>query len=304
MDSAGQQMDLNGVSCFIPARACDCHTHVFGPPERYPYDAGRKYTPGLASVEDMDARHQALGVQRVVVVQPSPYGSDNRCTLDAVIQKNEGGADAARAVVVIDDTVNGIDLQRMHNAGVRGVRINLETHHVDDATTYQMALMNTARRIASLGWHIQIYASLRVITQLADVVAGLPVQVVFDHFAGLRGEQGLDQTGFSVLCDLLAHGNVYIKLSAQQRASASPGFADLKPLVTQLASLRADRLLWGSDWPHPAAWPGVPRDPAHIEPFHPVDDAQALANIVHWLRSPERVQAVLVDNPARLYGWG
>jgi predicted TIM-barrel fold metal-dependent hydrolase len=292
--------------------ACDCHTHVFGPAARYPYATPRHYTPGDASVEEMLALHAELGVERVVIVQPSPYGADNRCTLDAVARLNAGGADRARAVVVVDDQATAQTLRAMHAAGARGVRINLETHGSNDVALARAMLQDIAGRVADLGWHVQMFTNPRVIVSLADVIDRLPVPVVLDHHAGIQVADPSHQDKLAALMDLVAGGNAYVKLSAPHRASSMPdridgrtddGHADVKPLAEAFMRCRPDRMVWGTDWPHPGAWPGVKRDPDAIEPFHPIDDAAALQRLRRWIPDAARFAAVLAENPARLYGW-
>jgi predicted TIM-barrel fold metal-dependent hydrolase len=287
----------------MPTFATDCHTHVFGPASAYPLSRSRVYTPGEASLDQLADLHRELGIGRVVTVQPSPYGTDNRCTLDAVRAANRDGADAARAVVVLDERADLPDLRTMHAAGARGVRLNFETHGIHDAERAREALIQTANRVAPSGWHVQLYTTPVMVANLAETIAKLPVPVVLDHFAGIRAEGGEDQPGFSTLLHLLSQGNTYIKLSAAQRASNAPDCADLGPLVRRLAAHRCDRLVWGSDWPHPGAWPGVKRDPAIVEPFHPIDDRRALARIAEWIPDRAQFDAVMVRNPAELYDW-
>jgi predicted TIM-barrel fold metal-dependent hydrolase len=286
----------------IPAGACDCHTHIFGVAEQYPFDPDRHYTPGTATIPEMRRLHARLGIERVVIVQPSPYGSDNRCTLDAARELNANGADAGRAVVVIDDGTTEDELRAMHEAGARGVRVNLETNHFSDANAAAAMLADAAHRVAPLGWHVQVYTNLAMVASLADVIAKLPVPVVLDHFAGIRAAAGLAQPGLARLMDLLAGGNVYMKLSAPHRISSQDDCADVQPIVRALTSHRADRLVWGTDWPHPGAWPGVKRSRDTIEAFHPIDDDAALARLAAWTDAAT-LQRILVQNPARLYGW-
>jgi len=286
----------------IPEGAWDCHTHVFGPPTHYQFDPKRVYTPGTASVAQLRALHHRLGIARVVIVQPSPYGANNRCTLDAVAAYNAASAkDAARAVVVIDAHADKTALVHMHACGARGIRINLKTVEMNHLARARAMLHDAARRIATLNWHVQVFASLELIVQLAGDIATLPVPVVLDHFAGLRAQIGTAQPGFSVLLDLLRSGNLYIKLSAAQRVSQAPEHEGLRALVHQWIACRCDRLLWGSDWPHPGAWPGVQRTAAHIEPFHPIDDEQALNRLVDWAGTQQALNAILIDNARRLY---
>jgi predicted TIM-barrel fold metal-dependent hydrolase len=286
----------------MPAGACDCHTHIFGAATRYPFDAQRHYTPGPATIDEMTRLHRELGIARVVIVQPSPYGTDNRCTLDAAVALNAGGADVARAVVVIDDAATTTELRQMHAAGARGVRVNMETSHFNDAGAAKSVLADVADRVSALGWHVQIYTNLAMVASLADTIAKLPVPVVLDHFAGIRAAAGMDQPGMAALLDLLAGGNVYIKMSAPHRISTLPGCPDVEPIIRALTAHRADRLVWGTDWPHPGAWPGVARNRDTIERFHPIDDAAALARLAAWTDA-QTLDRILVQNPARLYGW-
>ena len=285
------------------AQACDCHTHVFGQADQYPFVSGRTYTPGLASAAQLTDLHDRLGIGRVVVVQPSPYGTDNRCTLDAVFDMNVGGADRARAVVVIDPETSPDELQRMHDAGARGVRINLETHGVMDVDQARARLLHAANQVAALGWHIQVYTNPSVIEGLTEVFQSLPVPVVFDHFGGMRPERGMGQQGMAALTALLQSGKAYVKLSAAHRVTGGAGYEAVSDMVREWAAIGLDRLLWGSDWPHPGAWPGVARSPDVIEPFHPIDDRAALSALKGWLPDEAARKAVLLDNPARLYGW-
>ncbi|HTK00954.1 MAG TPA: amidohydrolase family protein [Bordetella sp.] len=285
----------------MPPRACDCHTHVFGPASRYPYAADRHYTPGEASVAEMLALHSRLGIERVVIVQPSPYGTDNRCTLDAVTVLNADGADRARAVVVVDEQVTPQALRAMHAQGARGVRINLETSGANDPAAARAALESIAGKIADLGWHVQMFTNPHVIVNLADAIGRLPVPVVLDHHAGMRVADPSHQAARGALVDLIAGGNVYVKLSAAHRASALPDCADVQPLAQAFLQCRSDRMVWGTDWPHPGAWPGTARDPAVIERFHPIDDGAALERLRRWVPEADRFAAVLADNPARLY---
>ena len=284
--------------CFeVPRGACDCHTHVFGPPARYPYRADRSYTPGVASVEQLLSLQRTLGLDRVVIVQPSPYGSDNRCTLDALQSLGE----RARGVVVIDDDTPADALVRMHAAGVRGVRINLETDGVDDPAAARRRFARASERVAPLGWHLQVYTRLPMLATLAPVIREHGNAVVLDHF----GRAGADGHGrpphLDVLLDLLADGRLWVKLSAPQRISATPDDEATTALARTLVRARPDRMLWGSDWPHPGAHAGRPRDPSGIEPFHAIDDGHALNRLPRWTESGDTLRAILVDNPARLY---
>ena len=208
---------MTAVNFDIPPGACDCHVHVFGDPVRFPFAQERVYTPPPASVEELLALQAALRLERVVVVQPSVYGTDNSCTLDAVRRM---GA-RARAVAVIDETASRAALEDMAAAGVRGVRLNLETNTggriEPDAAKAMLAA--TAEQIRGLGWHVQIYTRPHLIAALKDHLAQLSFPVVFDHFGGAAATQGPSQAGFDALLELVRSGRVHVKISGAYRAS-------------------------------------------------------------------------------------
>ena len=203
----------------VPSGACDCHVHIFDP-EHFPYSPERSYTPGTASVDDLLAFESRIGMSRFVLVQPSPYGSDNACLLAAL--KHLG--DKARGVAVIDpDRTPDSELDALAQAGVRSVRVNLEAHGNRDPRAAERALDAVSRRIAGRGWSIQVFASLPVVAELKDEVLRLPVPLVVDHFGGARAEAGTDQPGFATLIEMLKSGKVYLKLSAPYRRVARSG---------------------------------------------------------------------------------
>ncbi len=286
----------------VPAQACDCHVHVFGPFERFPLWADRAYTPGPASIEDLMALHQRLGMGRVVVVQASPQGSDNRCTVDALQRMNALGH-GARGVAVIDAHTSDSELQAMHQAGVRGVRVNLESAGLHDPQVAKRMMQAAAQRVAPWGWHVQTYTTLDVIASLHDTLMALPTPVVIDHFGRATAAKGVAQAGFAALLSLVESGQAWVKLSAAHRISELPDCEDAQAIAQSLIAVRADRMLWGTDWPHPGAWPGAPRQREAIEPFHPINNARALQRLSEWTTA-EQWQGILVDNPARLYGFG
>ena len=283
----------------MPALACDCHVHVFGPFDRFPLWADRAYTPGAASIEDLMALHQGLGIGRVVVVQASPQGSDNRCTVDALQRMNALGH-GARGVVVIDEHTSDSELRAMHAAGVRGVRVNLESAGLHDPQVARRLMQAAAERVAPLGWHVQTYTTLDVIASLHDTLMALPTPVVIDHFGRATAAKGVAQEGFAALVSLVQSGQAWVKLSAAHRISDLPDCEDARAIAQALIATNPDRMLWGTDWPHPGAWPGVPRQCEAIEPFHPINDTRALQRLSEWT-TPTQWTRILVDNPARLY---
>ncbi|AUG53820.1 amidohydrolase family protein [Thalassospira marina] len=281
----------------VPENACDCHVHVFDA-GRFPLSADRVYTPDHAPLSALEAHLAQLSFRRAILVQASPYGTDNACILDAI----EGmGQDRARAVAVIDDSFGDEDLARLHGAGVRGIRLNLRTHGDVDAQSVAAQLDHAVQRVLALGWHIQIYTTLGNIALLEDKLAALPVDLVLDHMCCLDAAGDLTQTGFDSLCRLLACGHVYLKLSALYRVSRQPGYGEVQPFIEKLFTTRPDRMLWGSDWPHTMPAPGTVRSPDKIEHFRPEDNGQALNLVAQWAGDPAIVKAMLVDNPERLY---
>jgi predicted TIM-barrel fold metal-dependent hydrolase len=281
----------------LPAGSCDCHTHVFGPPERYPLAADRQYTPGQAQLEDMLRLHDQLGIERVVIVHPSPFGSDNSCTIDALLALGERG----RGIVVIHEKTSDKELQAMHDAGVRGVRINLETDGIHDTALAKRQLLWTHERIKDLGWHVQLYTNLTVFASLANVLDQLSMPIVLDHFCRAQAALGTNQAHFDTLCQRVRQGQVWVKLSAPHRISNAIDCSDAGGLMQALIQANPDRLLWGSDWPHPGAAQGKLRQRDVVEPFNPIDDGRALNRLIEWVNNPHILKKILVDNPAKLY---
>ena len=280
---------------------CDCHAHVFGPYDRFPLAAERPYTPPEASLDDLRAMHRALGVERVVIVAASPYGTDNAALVDAVARLGEDG----RGVIALDPDQDA-DLDAMHADGVRGVRINLASVGAADPEAADAALRATAARVAPRGWHVDLHAGLDVIAAVAETIAAAPAPVVVDHFGLADPAAGPGQPGFAGLCDLVAAGHAYVKLSAPERlARGDPDGAGVAALARALLDAAPERMLWASDWPHTGGGPhgGGARDPSAVEPFREVDDARALARLHEWTRDEVEARRVLVDNPARLYGF-
>lgn len=281
----------------VPPGACDCHTHVFGPAASYPFSPGRTYTPGDASVQDLLALHALLGMQRVVIVHPSPYGMDNRCSVDAIRML---GA-RARGVAVIGEAAPAAELRELHEAGMRGVRVNLETFGPIDPEEAWRRLAATARLVAPFGWHVQIYTNLALIAAVGDRLLTLPTPLVIDHFGRAVAANGTGQPGFDRLLGLLTSGKAYVKLSGAHRISQRPGYTDAAPIAQALIAANPERLVWGTDWPHPGARPGQPRSLDEIEPFHAEDDGAALDRLAEWAGDAATLTRILVDNPARLY---
>jgi len=281
----------------VPAGACDCHVHVFGTAAEFPFAAQRGYTPPPARADELSALQQALRLSRVVIVQPSVYGSDNSCTLDGMRRLGE----RARGVAVIDGTTTNEALDEMHRAGIRGVRVNLETAGETDPDAARRNLAAAVERVAPRGWHVQVYTRLSVIAELSEDITRLPVPIVFDHFGGARAAGGVDQPGFAALLQLVSAGHAYVKVSAAYRSSEKPpAYGDVASLAKALIAANPERIVWGTDWPHPhAASADMTLD--QLAPFYDIDDGLALNQLALWAPSAAIRRKILVDNPARLY---
>ncbi len=267
-----------------PPHACDCHAHIFGPAARYPFAGGRSYTPPEASLESYRHVLATLGIDRAVIVQPSVYGTDNRATLDAMVAL--GGA--ARGIAVVDPEVSDRDLDAMHEVGMRGVRLNL----LFGAGLPLATMDRLAPRLAARGWHLQFLMDLRTLPDLAGKLSALPVDVVVDHMGHMPTDRGLDDPGFQALLGMMAAGRCWAKLSGNYRVSvAGPPYADAVPFAQALIAAAPDGVVWGTDWPHPAVTGPMP------------NDGDLLDALADYTSDSAQVRAILVDNPARLYGF-
>jgi predicted TIM-barrel fold metal-dependent hydrolase len=287
------------VNFTVPPGSCDCHVHIFGDPQRFPFSPARTYTPESASIEELRALHRALHIDRVIIVNPSVYGTDNSCTLDAVKQL----APNARAIAVIDEKTPDSALDAMDRAGVRGIRINLET--AGSATSavarqrFQAGLARIQRRKV---WNLQVYARLALVDAIADLIQASPIPVVLDHFGGAKAALGVRQPGFDTLLQLVRSAKTYVKISGAYRSSAlSPDYPDVAPLAKALIAANPQRILWGTDWPHPSTTPG--RSKTEISPLLPIDDGRVFNQLAIWAPNAAIRKSILVDNPAALYGF-
>ncbi|MGY2844807.1 putative TIM-barrel fold metal-dependent hydrolase [Bradyrhizobium sp. USDA 4501] len=288
------------VNFDMPAGACDCHTHIHGDPEKFPFFAGRVYTPEPASPEEMSALHKALHVERVVIVTPSVYGPDNSSTLFGITARGP----TARGVAVIDDKTSESDLDAMNKAGFRGIRLNLATGGVNDPNVGRQRFSAAIERMKARGWHVQLFTSLAMISAIKDLVATAPVPVVFDHFGGAEAALGTDQPGFADLLALVKSGKAYVKISGAYRASKlAPDYADATPLAQALIAANAERIVWGTDWPHPDSVTPQGKKVTDVTPLFQIDDGRLLNQLPVWAPDAAVRKAILVDNPARLYGF-
>ncbi|MDP9962887.1 putative TIM-barrel fold metal-dependent hydrolase [Variovorax paradoxus] len=257
--------------------------------------------PGLATVADLLAMHRALGIDRAVVVQASPQGTDNGCLLDALEAIGMAGREV-RGVAVVGEDVSRAELEALRSGGVRGLRVNLESHGHSNAVEARRKLLVQARLAADLGLHLQMYTNLGMVKAVAPTLKELPVPVVIDHFALASPRLGQDQDGLRQLSQLLESGRVYLKVSAPYRILERFDAEEGRWLVRMLVDANPERLLWGTDWPHTGPWPGKARLRDRPEPFHPIDNGEQLNLLGRWTSEQERLQ-ILVRNPARLFGF-
>ena len=288
------------VNFDVPAGACDCHTHIHPDPDKFPFFASRVYTPELASPEEMAALHKALHIERVVIVTPSIYGPDNSATLFGM--KARGAT--ARGVAVIDDKTSDSDLDAMNQAGIRGIRLNLATGGTNDPNVGRQRLQAGIDRVKNRNWHVQMYTNLAMISAIKDLVAASPVPLVFDHFGGVQGALGPEQPGFADLVELVRSGKAHVKISGAYRSSKlGPDYADCTPLARALIEANSDRIVWGTDWPHPDSVTPPGKKPSDVTPLFQIDDGRLLNQLAVWAPDAAVRKKILVDNPARLYGF-
>lgn len=277
----------NRPAAALPADACDSHMHIFDP--RFAASPHWKRQPPRAEVAAYRLLQQRLGTSRTVVVNPSTYGTDNACTLDALAQLGE----SARGIAVVGQDVADDELDRLAAHRICGLRVNFVTPQSWGLTTPQM-LTTLARKVARLGWHIQVFLQPEQLVELEPILAALPVPLVIDHMARIDPADGVDGAAFAVARRLLDGGNTWMKLSGVYMRSrdGAPAYQDAFALGRALVKAAPERLVWGSDWPHTTETPGT------------VNDAD-LANVLSaWCDGATAVRdRILVDNPARLYGF-
>ena len=263
-----------------PANATDCHHHVYD--AKYPVDPKATLRPADALVEDYRALQKRIGTTRNVIVQPSTYGIDNRCTLDALVAMGP----TARAVVVVNDTVTDDELKRMHAMGARGIRFNLAQA---GATTAEM-IEPLSARVNALGWHIQINAPPARIMEIMPILEKVPSPIVFDHLAHIPQPAGVNDPLYGKVRGLIDKGRTWVKLSGAYADTkvGPPNYSDSSAVARAYAKAAPERCVWGSDWPHPT------------EKDKP-DDAVLFDLLTDWVPDEKARHRVLVENPAVLY---
>lgn len=268
-----------------PAGACDCHHHIYD--DRFPVAGSAKRAQSNGTVADYRLLQQRIGTTRNIVVTPSSYGTDNRCTLDALEQF---GLANTRGVAVVDTSVTDAELRQMADAGVRGIRFTL----FDPATAVTRVDMiePLAKQISDLGWHVQIHMRGDQIVAAEEMLNRLTVPIVFDHIARLPQPAGVEHPAFGVICRLIDKGRTWVKLSGAYLDTkiGAPTYADVTKVAQAFVRYAPQRMVWGSDWTHPT------------EKEKP-DDAVLFDLLADWAPDQTTLHRVLVDNPAQLYGF-
>ncbi len=270
----------------VPPLACDAHCHVFGPAHRFPYHPDRPYTPPDASVEDFRRLQSSLGFERAVIVQATCHGTDNAAMLDAVAFSDG----RYRGVAMVDDGFSENDFCDLHDGGVRGVRMSVARHLAGPPDFTRVA--RTADMIRPMGWHLVLYLEAEDVVENAAELLALRVPIVIDHMARVKPQQGIGQEAFRLLLGFVRDDGFWVKVTGAERLSASGApFHDLVPFAQALIDAAPDRILWGTDWPHP-----------NIEGVMP-NDGDLVDLLARYAPDPETRRRILVDNPARLYGF-
>ena len=282
------------VNFDVPAGACDCHKHIHGDPATFPWFPGRTYTPEMALPEEMTALHKAIKMQRVVIVTPSVYGTDNSATIFGMKARGND----ARGVAVIDDKTSEAELDRLASLGFKGIRLNLSTAGISDPRVATERFVVAAERVKRRNWHIQLNTTLPVIADMKDTLAASPVPLVFDHYGNADEERGVGQPGFSDLVNLVKSGKAYVKISVT--AGPRQNYAYFTPLAQMLIAANVDRIVWGTNWPHPNSVDG---STTKVNPLWQVDDGLVLNLLPTWAPDAATRKKILVDNAARLYGF-
>jgi 2-pyrone-4,6-dicarboxylate lactonase len=270
-----------------PPNACDAHCHVFGPAGRFPFAPDRAYTPPDAGIDDYEQLRERLGLSRAVFVQASCHGTDNRAMVDALAR---GGGRYA-GVAMVDETFTDHDLAELHHAGVRGTRFNFVAHLGGPPDLDRFSLI--VYRVARLGWHVVLHFDAQDLPDYAELLDRMPCPYVIDHMARIDATAGVDQPAFVALLELLRDERCWVKVSGAERLTADglPPYDDVVPYARALIAAAPDRVLWGTDWPHPNV-------------RHMPDDGDLLDLLAEFAPNESIRRRILIDNPERLYDFG
>jgi predicted TIM-barrel fold metal-dependent hydrolase len=275
-----------------PAHACDSHFHVFGPADRYPAGAGLRYKPPYAPLTDYLALARSMGFERFVFVQPSAYGRDNTCMLDAM---GEMGATVCRGIVDVDENVADAELARLDAIGVRGVRINvspIQTELPGFAAAMLPRIERLDARCSEIGWHLDFLGPGWLTSALMPTMKKLKCDFSIAHMGMYLALDGVGQKGFQDLLDMLRHGNgkCWVKFTGIYRMAVAPDFAGAEPMARAIVDAAADRIIWGSDYPH-------------LSFADKVGSVELFNLLGKWVPDAPTRRKILADNPQRLFGF-
>ncbi|MBV9190347.1 MAG: amidohydrolase family protein [Betaproteobacteria bacterium] len=269
-----------------PPLACDAHCHIFGPAAKFPFAPDASYHPPDSPFEALQKLHKILGIERAVIVHASCHGSDMRVTLDG-IARSKG---KYRGTAIIDESFGELEFQRMNDGGIRGVRFNFVQHlgGRPDIAFFQRIV----GRIKEMGWHLILHLDAGDLVEFDAVFKKIPVPMVIDHMGRVKAAEGLEQPAFKVLLEWMRNDKFWVKVCGAERVSSEgPPFTDAVPFARKLIEAAPDRILWGTDWPHPNVGKHMPNDGDLVDLFPQIAPTAELQ------------KKILVDNPARLYGF-
>ena len=270
----------------LPKGASDSHVHIFGPRARFPFADGRNYTPSDATKEMLFALHAKLGIEHCVIVQPHCHGYDNSVTEDAIAATGQ----AYKGIALVHTDVSDAELKRLNAAGLCGARFHY-MKHLNKGPSIEDAI-NFSKRLADIGWHLQVHMEGSLIPELAPALKRSAAPVAIDHIGRVDASLGLQQKPFQDLLRLMDDGKLWMKVSGADRISKlGPPYEDAIPFAQKLVADFGDRCVWGTDWPHP--------NHAHIP-----DDGVLVDILSDIAPTPAALQALMVDNPMRLYKFG
>lgn len=281
----GPHPDPHPPTAFIPpSNACDAHCHVFGPAHRFPFADDRSYTPPDAGIDSFQALQERLGLSRAVFVQASCHGTDNAAMLDAL----ERGHGRYAGVAMIDDSFTDADIARLHEAGVRGTRFNFVAH-LGGAPDLDV-FWRIVHRVAPFGWHIVLHFDAKDLPGYGDLLDQMPCPFVIDHMGRVPTTDGVDQSPFRALLDVMTDDRAWVKVSGAERLTADgrPPYDDVVPFARALIAVAPERVLWGTDWPHPNV-------------RHMPDDGDLVDLLAAFAPDEVTRNQILVVNPERLY---
>ena len=280
--------NLRAPKIELPKGAIDTHAHVFGTQEKYPLSPNRGYTPWEASLDKLLEMHDAFGVERLVLTQPSVYGTDNSAMLDAIAQY----PDRNRGVVAVGPEVTDQELEEFHAQGIRGIRVNLvDKGGMPFASIKEFC--DFAERIKPFGWHLELLIHVHEFPELRDTLGKLPVDISVGHLGYMKTSEGINHPGFQDFLNLVRDGHCWVKLTGTYRITTCDRtpYLDVAPIAQALIEANQDRMLWGTDWPHVATYGFMP------------NDADLLDHMLDWTTDRAIQQKIFVENPVNLYGF-